>query len=82
MAPAVTRQSQEANTKLAMTFFPLPESSGSSYFRITNEITILKMVIKSSVLIKEKKTDVAVYLLSFKFCEPAESSEKRIKEFI
>lgn len=55
MAPAVTRQSQEANTKLAMTFYPLPESSGSSYFRITNERAILQMVIKSSVAIKEKK---------------------------
>lgn len=55
MAPAVTRQSQEANTKLAMTFYPLPESSGSSYFRITNERAIFQMVIKSSVAIKEKK---------------------------
>lgn len=46
MAPAVTRQRQNANTMLAMTFYSLPESLDSSYFRITDETATLKMVIK------------------------------------
>lgn len=75
MAPTVTRQRQEANTKSAMTFFPFfPESSDSSYFKTTDEIERLKMVIKSSVLIREKTTtkkkpDNAVSLLPFNLQE-------------
>ena len=66
MAPAVMRQRQDANTKLAMTFLPLPELSGSSYFKITEEIAILKMVIKSP-LIRKKKPDTAISYLILVF---------------
>lgn len=62
MAPAVTRQRQVANMKLAMTFYPLPESSGRSYFKITDKIAILKMEIKSSSLIKKKKARYSNFL--------------------
>lgn len=59
MAPAASRQRQGANTKVATPLFSpvFPEWSGSSYFQITDKIAILKMVIKNSVLIRERKTD-------------------------
>lgn len=86
MAPTVTSQRQEANKKSAMTFFPFfTESSDSSYFKTTDEIERLKMVIKSSVLIREKtKKQLIMQFLCFHLTcrKSAESAEKHIREFI